>query len=47
MMVCAWLVWRSSDRRHFQKFQMLKSKHLVIVTNAPWYVRNVQIHENL
>jgi hypothetical protein len=32
---------------HINKLQMLQSKCLGIATNAPWYVGNKQIHEDL
>jgi hypothetical protein len=38
---------RSAARCHVRKLQMLQSKYLRIATNAPWYVGNRQIHEDL
>jgi hypothetical protein len=40
-------IWRSAARSHDRKLQMLQSKCLRIATNAPWYVGNRQIHEDL
>jgi hypothetical protein len=40
-------VWRSAVRSHVRKLQVLQSKCLCIATNAPWYVGNWQIHEDL
>jgi hypothetical protein len=47
MMDYACSIWRSAARSHVRKLQVLQSKCLHIVTNAPWYVSNRQIHENL
>jgi hypothetical protein len=43
----AYPVWRSAARSHVRKLQVLQSKYLRIATNAPWYVGNRQIHEDL
>jgi hypothetical protein len=40
-------IWRSAARSHVWKLQVLQSKCLRIATNAPWYVSNRQIHEDL
>jgi hypothetical protein len=40
-------IWRSAVRSHVRKLQVLQSKCLRIATNAPWYVGNRQIHEDL
>jgi len=40
MMDNACPVWRSAARSHIKKLQVLQSKCLRIVTNAPWYVGN-------
>jgi hypothetical protein len=40
-------IWRSAARRHVRKLQVLQSKCVRIATNAPWYVSNRQIHEDL
>jgi hypothetical protein len=47
MMDYACPIWRSAARIHVRKLQMLQSKCLHIATNAPWYVSNRQIHEDL
>jgi hypothetical protein len=38
---------RSAARSHVRRLQVLQSKCLRLVTGAPWYVRNRQIHGNL
>jgi hypothetical protein len=40
-------IWRSAARNHVRKLQVLQSKCLRIATNAPWYVNNRQIHEDM
>jgi hypothetical protein len=40
-------IWRSAARSHVRKLQVLQSKCLRIANNAPWYVSNWQIHEDL
>jgi hypothetical protein len=40
-------VWRSAARSHIKKLQALQSKCLRIATNAPWYIGNEQIHDDL
>src|SRR5215468_1562918 len=40
-------VWRSAARTHVRRLQVLQSKCLRLVTGAPWYVSNRQIHEDL
>jgi hypothetical protein len=47
MMDYACPVWRSSARSHVRRLQVLQSKCLRLVTGAPWYVSNSQIHEDL
>jgi hypothetical protein len=47
MMDYACLIWGSAACSHVRKLQVLLSKCLRIVTNAPWYVGNRQIHEEL
>jgi 4-amino-4-deoxy-L-arabinose transferase-like glycosyltransferase len=39
--------WRSAARSHVRSFQFLQSKCLRLVTCAPWYLSNRQIHEDL
>jgi len=43
----ACLAWRSAARSHVRKLKVLKFKCLRLVTGAPWYIRNMQIHEDL
>jgi hypothetical protein len=40
-------VWRSAARTHVRRLQVLQSKCLRLVTGAPWYLSNRQIHEDL
>jgi hypothetical protein len=47
MMDYACPIWRYAACSHVRKLQVLQSKCLGIATNAPWYVSNRQIHENL
>jgi hypothetical protein len=47
MMDYACPIWRSAARSHVRKLRVLQSKCLRIATNAPWYVGNRQIHEDL
>jgi hypothetical protein len=47
MMDYACPIWRSASRSHVRKLQVLQSKCVRIATNAPWYVSNRQIHEDL
>ena len=39
--------WRSAARSHVGRLQVLQSKCLRLVTGAPWYLSNRQIHEDL
>ena len=39
--------WRSDARTHLRGLQVLQSKCLRLVTCAPWYLSNRQIHEDL
>ena len=39
--------WRSAARTHVGRLQVLQSKCLRLVTGAPWYLSNRQIHEDL
>jgi len=39
--------WRSAAHSHIRRLQVLQSKCLRLVTGAPWYVSNRQIHEDL
>ena len=47
MMDYACLAWRSAARTHVRRLQVLQSKCLRLVTGAPWYVSNRQIHDDL
>jgi hypothetical protein len=47
MMDNACPIWRSAAHTHVNKLQVLQSKCLRIATNAPWYVSNRQINEDL
>jgi hypothetical protein len=47
MMDYACPAWRSAARSHFRRLQVLQCKCFRLVTGAPWYVSNRQIHENL
>jgi hypothetical protein len=47
MMNYACPVWRSASRCHIRKLQVFQSKCLRIVTGAPWYISNRQIHQDL
>jgi hypothetical protein len=40
-------IWRSAAHSHVQKLQVLQSKCLRLVTGAPWYLSNRQIHGDL
>jgi hypothetical protein len=39
--------WRSAPRTHIRRLQVLQSKCLCLATDAPWYVSNRQIREDL
>jgi hypothetical protein len=43
----AFPAWRSAARTHVRRLQVLQSKCLRLVTGAPWYVSNREIHEDL
>jgi hypothetical protein len=43
----AFSFWWSAARTHFQRLHVLQSKCLRLVTGAPWYFSNRQIHEDL
>ena len=42
----AYPAWRSAARTHVWMLQVLQSKCLRLVTGAPWYLSNRQIHED-
>jgi hypothetical protein len=46
MMHYACPIWRSVSCSHVRKLQVLQSNCLRIATGAPWYISNVQIHED-
>jgi hypothetical protein len=39
--------WRSGARTHVRRVQVLQPKCLRLVTGAPWYLSNRQIHKDL
>jgi len=47
MMDYACPTWRSAARSHVWRLQVLQSKCLCLATGAPWYVSNMQIHEDV
>jgi hypothetical protein len=47
MMDYACPIWRSAAHTHVRKLHVLQSKCLRFATNAPWYVTNRQIHDDL
>jgi hypothetical protein len=47
MMVYACPIWRSAACSHLRKLHFIQCKCLRIATGAPWYMSNVQIHEDL
>jgi hypothetical protein len=47
MMDCACPAWWSAARTHVRRLQVLQSKCLRLATDAPWYISNRQIHEDL
>jgi hypothetical protein len=47
MMDYACPIWRYTAQTHVPKLQVLQSKCLRITTDAPWYVSNRQIHDDL
>jgi hypothetical protein len=47
MMDYAYPAWRSAIRTNVRTLQVLQSKCLRLVTDAPWYLSNGQIHEDL
>jgi hypothetical protein len=40
-------VWRFAPRSYIKRLQVVQSKCLRIATNAPWYIGNRQIHDDL
>jgi hypothetical protein len=40
-------LWRCASKSHIAKMQQSQSKILRMITNAPWYVTNQTLHENL
>ncbi len=47
MMDYACPAWRSAACTHIRRLQVLQFKCLRLVTRAPWYLSNRQIHEDL
>jgi hypothetical protein len=47
MMDYACPVWRFAPHSYIKKLQVVQSKCLRIATNAPWYIGNRQIHDDL
>jgi hypothetical protein len=47
MMDYACPAWGSAARTHVRRLQLLQSKCLPLVTGAPWYLSNRQIHDDL
>jgi hypothetical protein len=47
MMDYACPAWRCAASSHVRRLQVLQSKCLRLATDAPWYVSNRQIHEDL
>jgi len=43
----AYTVWRSVARIYIKNLHELHSTWLSIATNAPWYIGNRQIHDDL
>ncbi|GFX46161.1 RNA-directed DNA polymerase from mobile element jockey [Trichonephila clavipes] len=40
-------VWGAAAATHMKKIQVIQNKILRVMTNAPWYVRNDVLHNNL
>jgi hypothetical protein len=40
-------VWRSAAYYHIKKLLVIQFKCLRIATNAPWYIGNKEIHDDL
>jgi hypothetical protein len=40
-------IWRSADRSHVRKLQVLQSECLRIANNAPWYISDSEVYEDL
>ncbi|GFU77278.1 putative RNA-directed DNA polymerase from transposon X-element [Trichonephila clavipes] len=40
-------VWRAAAATHMKKIQVMQNKILRVMKNAPWYVRNDVIHNDL
>jgi hypothetical protein len=47
MMDYAYPIWRSAICSHIRKLQVLQSTCHHIASNAPWYMGNEQVHEDL
>ncbi|KAJ4428736.1 hypothetical protein ANN_25729 [Periplaneta americana] len=40
-------VWGTANKTHMHRLQVLQNKFLRTATNAPWFVRNQQLHQEL
>ena len=47
MMDYACPVWRHAVDSHLKRLQHTQSKYLHIIADSPWYVSNLQLHEDL
>jgi predicted metal-dependent hydrolase len=47
MMNYACLMWRSAANSHVRMLQVLQSKCLHTASNSPWFVGNIQIHDDM
>jgi len=43
----AYPVWGNCSATHLKKIQIFQNKVLRIITNAPWFIRNENIHKDL
>lgn len=41
------VVWGTASKTHINKLQILQNKVLRLATNAPWFIRNDQLHQEL
>lgn len=47
IMTYACVIWSTAAKTHKRKMQVFQNKVIRIICNAPWYVRNDQLHEEL
>ena len=40
-------IWRHAADSHLKRLQQIHSKCLRIIADAPWYLSNLQLHEDL